>query len=104
MDKELQVPEFVNERYYQNKYQESKKTIRQLKIYNKAIKLIAFGAVLVLAGTNPKIQNIFDVAVDKFIEYDNQKFNEEQERNMKEIEDINNRTIEDITEQAKSIR
>lgn len=101
--KELQVPEFVNERYYERKYKESKKTIKSLKLYNKIIKLIGLGAILALAGTNPKVQHVFDVAINTIVDYDNAKFNEDKENEIREIEELNDRTIEEITKAGKSL-
>lgn len=101
---ELQVPEFVNERYYEKKYHESKKVIKNLKIHNKLIKLIGLGAVLVLAGTNPKVQNAFDVAIKTIVEYDNAKFDADKENEIREIEELNDRSVEEIMESGRTMR
>lgn len=104
---ELQVPEFVNERYYARKQEEQQeqkeKVIKNLKIYKKVIKLIGLGAVLAIVGTNPKVQHAFDVIVDKVVEYDNAKFNEDKENEIREIEELNDRTVEEITKAGKSL-
>ena len=110
MDKEIEVPDFVNDNYYRRKYEESsqtieenKKTIHKLKIYNKVIKLIALGATLALAGTNPKVQKALNVMIETIVERDNQKFNEQAKQYADSVEEMTGRTTEEILDAGKSI-
>ena len=100
MENELQVPSFVNDRYYEKKKQE--KRIQKLKIYRKTLKLLTLGATLAIVGTQtPKIvQTIHDIVISA-VEHDNEVFNSQKENQAKKIEELTGRTVEEIMESGR---
>lgn len=79
------------------KVSEQKKTIKNLKIYNRVLKFIAFGATLVaVAVASGSYQKIHDLTIE-VVEYDNDKFEQEKEEQNQEIYETTGRTTEEIT-------
>ncbi|MBP3765843.1 MAG: hypothetical protein J6G98_01500 [Bacilli bacterium] len=108
----IEIPSFVNDRYNQKKQEEYKPThekksgIKNLKVYKRAIQLIAFGAVLTVASTNPNIkETVIDsvqVVVNKIADHDNKYFNDRGEYLRQEVIDLTGSTPEEITERGMS--
>ena len=98
--KDLQVPNFVNDRHYEKEKEE--KTIKKLKIYKKTLQLVVIGATfaVVMAKTPSVLQTIHDVSIS-MIERDNELFNSQKEKQAETVEKITGQTIEEISESGK---
>lgn len=100
MEKEIEVPSFVNKNYYEAREKEAQrqKKIEKLKVYKRSIKLIALGATLGVVMTQiPKMaQSLHDLAIT-IVENDNKNFEEEQNRNNQKVEELTGRSVEEIT-------
>lgn len=102
MEKEIEVPSFVNENYIDKKKQreEQEKRVQKLRKENQKLnhKVKVYGAllaVLAAGGIALAVPHI-DKAVRVYVEHDNENFNKEMEENFKEVEELTGRTPEEI--------
>lgn len=105
MEKQIEVPSFVNENYYKAKNEANDKQkqeyIKNMKVYKNTynkFKLacgIAATTVVVLA-TIPRALEVVDVCIEKFVEWDNEKFEKECEYIEQQVYEQTGQTTEEI--------
>lgn len=100
MNKELEVPSYVNDRYKNLKEEEKQmneqKKKARLKVYKTFFMVIASGGI-VLATYNP-VKNVVIDFVKTSIEKDNEQFEKETEAMAKEVYRLTGMTPEEIVE------
>ena len=101
MDRELEVPEFVNDKYNQMQEEKKHKKIQKLKFYKKTFALIALGAGLVLAA--PVVKEPVKAMIEKYIDLDNKRFDAEYQHQREEVIRLTGSTPEEITERGKML-
>lgn len=112
MEKEINVPSFVNQNYeyarQERKIREieerrnEKKRIRKFKIY-KGLTLFLAGAATGFVLAKAPVKETVTAAFDYIVDLDNARFAEETERNKQYTEELTGRTLEEIAESGKQI-
>lgn len=92
MEKEIEVPSFVNENYIDKKKQrearEEQKQHHKVVVYKALVVVLTAGGI----ALSPHISK----AVRVYVEHQNENFNKEIEENFKEVEELTGRTPEEI--------